>query len=54
MKSIIIIVLLFSGGCMSMPEDRGEGEEFHLLHSEELLAQKSVTKEDYFPPKEFN
>ena len=49
----IIITLLLLAGCESVPEDKGS-ELYHLLYVEDTLAYKSVTKEDYLPPKEFN
>ena len=49
----IIITLLLLGGCKSVPEDKG-GELHYLLYFEDTFAYKSITKEDYLPPKEFN
>ena len=46
-------MLLLIGGCKSVPEDKGS-ELHHLLYVEDTFAYKSITKEDYLPPKEFN
>ncbi|MBC8395315.1 MAG: hypothetical protein H8E05_01340 [Bacteroidetes bacterium] len=48
----IIVALLLLSGCSSVEKDTSE--EHHLLHVSDYLAYKSITKEDYFPPKEFN
>lgn len=45
MKLLIIIALLFGAGCASTGA-------YDLLYEEENTTRKSVTEEDYLPPKE--